>query len=401
MKSVQIKSTAKLAVVLIILGLVSCRKYNSMGFTAGTGAPTITSVHTYSKTLTTVDSITITSYDTTGKVTVTTQGGPTKIIAFDSLTTAGNLGQYYLISGTNLGSAVSVSFNGVSAYFNRALITDNSIIVAIPSNTPTFGTAANDTLTIVTLYGTVKYKFHIIPPPPTITSVSDYDFFSGSTITLTGVGFTGVTKVGLSGVTDVATITSQSETSLTLKMPTSTVNRANLVLTYGGGTVTTTQEFVDVDNAYQIFVKNSLQNGWYDNSWTKASPDISTAAFKTGTSSFVITYPAGGWQVEGFATGAGPVYNSAYTYLSFWIKGGTVDHTLNIESDQAVGWGQNSVNPIVVPASVWTYFKIPLNTLGLTGWKTGTQLTSIGFFLKGQSGDVNETYYMDDVVLVK
>ncbi len=386
---------------LIILGVSSCRKYNSLNFTPGTSAPTITSVHTLSKTDTTSSTDTVTTYDTSGNISTTVNAAPNQIEAFDSITDEGNVGQYYVIYGTNLGSTTTVSFNGVSVYFNRAWVSDKSIIVLIPSNVPTFGPQATDTLTVATLHGEVNYKFTVLTPPPTISSVSDYDFGAGTQITLTGVGFASVSSVGLTGTDAKCTIVNQSDAELVLQFPSATINRANLVFYYtsNGNTVTVNspQEFVDIDNAYQIFAKDNYQNSWNNNSW--ASPSgISTAAYKTGTASFQATFPAGKWQMEGFAANAGVAYSADYKYLSFWVKGGTVDHTLSIETFSQV---QADINHIDVPPSVWTYFKIPLSTLTLTGWAPGSSLTGLAFFLKGQDGDVDETYYFDDVMLVK
>ncbi len=171
------RNFCRIVVILIVSAAVSCKKYNSMGFTPGTGAPTISSVHTLSKTDTTVRYDTIVTYDASGNVTTTVRQAPTQVNPFDSVTTAGNQGQYYVIEGTNLGSTTTISFNGVSVYFNRAWITDQSLIVQIPSTVPAIGPAATDTLAVVTLHGTANYKFTIIPPPPTISSLTDYNFW--------------------------------------------------------------------------------------------------------------------------------------------------------------------------------------------------------------------------------
>src|ERR1700734_537431 len=176
---IQAKNLTLVFLVTVVLGFGSCKKYNSLGFTPGTGKPSIDSVTTLSKTLASADSIIVTTYDTAGNISTTSKAAPSQVIAFDSVTTAGNKGEYYVIYGSNLGSATAVMFNGVSVYFNRALITDKSIIVSIPLNVPTLGAAANDTLTVVTLYGSAYFKFTVITPPPTIASVSDYDFWGG------------------------------------------------------------------------------------------------------------------------------------------------------------------------------------------------------------------------------
>lgn len=393
--------------LLLMLSLmISCRKYDSLGFTPGTGKPTITSVHTWSKTDTTTTYDTTISYDASGNVIKTPVARTNKVGPFDSVTTAGNLGNYYIIYGTNLGSAVSVTFNGYTAYFNRALMTDQSIIVQVPSKTPYLPPLANDSLVVTTLYGKASYKFTILAPPPTPSAYSNYDFYAGSQITLSGVGFasvTGVTFGDVNGNTANVTIVSQNDSVMTLQFPSTTIVRGFLTFTYNPGatsqTITDKQELVDIDNAYQIFT-DDFQNGWSDGSWASPSGK-STNAAKTGNASFIASYPAGGWKIEGFSNWWPSLpYDPSYTYLVFWVKGGTVTHTLNIETNtSSAGYGQNSINPITVPPNVWTYFKIPLSSIDF--WKPGTTLQQLGFFLKGQNGDVDETYYFDDVMLVK
>ena len=71
------------------------------------------------------------------------------------------------------------------------------------------------------------------------------------------------------------------------------------------------------------------------------------------------------------------------------------------------GYGQNGNYPIVVPAKVWTFFKIPLGPPASTSatllnlWAKGTPSQQLGFFLRGQSGDVDETMYFDEVAFVQ
>lgn len=384
---------------------ISCKKYNSLGFTPGKAAPTISSVHTYNKSDTTTKYDTIISYDASGNIIKTLKLKPTRLNPFDSATTVGNLGNYYVIYGTNLGSTTKVTFNGYSAYFNRALITDNSIVVQVPSKAPYLPPLANDSLVVTTLYGKASYKFSILSPPPTVSGYSNYNFYSGSQITLTGVGFAGVTGVSIndaSGGTATTTIISKSDTVMVLQFPSTTINRGNLTFTYtsaGTKTITDVQELVNLDNAYQIFTDN-YNNSWANSSWS-GQAGISTSVFKTGTASFKGVFPKSGWKIEGFANWYPSLpYDASYKYLSFWVKGGAADQIVTIQTNtSSKGYGQNqNFNPITVPAGVWTYFKIPINSIDF--WSTGKTLQQLGFFIKGpDSGD--EVLYFDDVILIK
>jgi hypothetical protein len=256
------------------------------------------------------------------------------------------------------------------------------------------------------LYGKAAYKFAILAPPPTPSGYSNYDFYAGSQITLSVVGFaavTGVTFGDVNGNTANVTIVNQNDSIMTLQFPSTSIIRGFLNFTYNSGgtskTVTDKQEPIDIDNTYQIFT-DDFQNGWSDGSWASPSSK-STNAAKSGNASFIASYPAGGWKIEGFSNWWPSLpYDPSYTYLVFWVKGVTVTHTLNIETTtSSAGYGQNSINPITVPPNVWTYFKIPLNSIYF--WKPGTTFQQVGFFLKGLNGDVDETYHFDDVMLVK
>jgi hypothetical protein len=411
-----------MAAILILCAVVSCRKYNYLGFTPGTGAPVITSVHTLTKTDTVNANDTIVAYNSSGDTTLTIRATQTTTSASDSVTTAGNLGNTYVIEGSNLGSATSVSFNGVPAYFNRALMTDNSIIVAVPSTTPYLAPQATDSLKVTTLHGTAYFKFTIIPPPPTPTAYTDYDFWDGSQITLKGVGFASVTGVGLTGSSANVTIVSQTDTIMTLQFPSTATSRSHLVFTYSsvGNTVTTvaTQELIDLDNTTNIVFNNNFQNAWVDASWNGPSGITSGVAHGYGfTSSALGTYSANGWKIEGWANWYPSTADSNYTYLTFWVRGGVQNETLYVVGDQAPGgYGNAQANqklyyPISVPAGVWSYFKIPLGSGAgqFNYWANGAVAQQLGFLLEPASWypsgsgqvDVLESIYFDEAAFVK
>ncbi|HWC52869.1 MAG TPA: hypothetical protein VG676_04715 [Chitinophagaceae bacterium] len=413
------KNFYRMLAVLTVVALASCKKYNIIGFTPGSGAPTITSVHTWNKTDTSVYYDTVYTYDASGNIIQTIQARSNRIVPFDSVTNAGNLGWYYIIHGTNLGSASSITFNGLPAYFNRALITDTTLIVQVPSKTPYYGPQANDSLVVTTLNGTASYKFTILPPPPTPTSYSNYNFSAGSQITLAGVGFSSVTSVDILGATGSGTtsIISQNDSVLVLQFNATAVTRGNLVFTYNAGgnsqTQPATQELVDLDNAYQVFIDNSL-NGW--GSWSWGPAGTSTAKVKSGAASFAAQYGANSWWIDGFRNGGGGAtdglaYSPDYKYLSFWVYGGSADEKIYIEfgGGPAAGFNQNQVaaNQYDVPPGVWTYYKIPIgnlvwNNIANSGnWAANSSqpLSTVAFFMN--SNNVVEQLYFDDVILVK
>ncbi len=426
MKFIQLKNLNWVLSALVVFGFASCKKMNSTGFTPGTGTPVITSVRTLSQSV--VDSSrtnSVTTYDNTGVPTTVISSNYSPVIsAFDSTTTTGKLSSYYVLKGSNLGSTTKIAINGVSIYFNRAFNSDSNVIFQIPTNVPYVQPQAN-TIVVTTLYGSVTYKFTTLPPPPTITGLTDVDFIANSQITLVGKGFASVSAVSLRATKDPITIVSQNDSTLVMKMPASaTSTESTLLFTYTSGTNTGAQTastvlFYDLDNSYQIFVNSNLQNGWFNNSWTNPA-GLTTGVSHSGTASFALNFPAGGWQVEGMADWNTPgkfAYDPSYKYLTFWIKGGAADHKLVLVGDQMVGgYGQvqnanGYAGQIVdVPPTVWTFVKIPLcapstpfsktSTL-LNFWANGTPAQQLGFFLQGQPGDVNEVIYFDEMAFIK
>ncbi|ANI90262.1 hypothetical protein A9P82_13750 [Arachidicoccus ginsenosidimutans] len=411
---------------LLVAALISCnKKYDYMGYTPGKGAPVITSVYTMNKTVyydTTVT--THQSYDSTGSLTSTTDTTiANSTAAFDSATSVGSLGNYYVIHGSNLGAATGVYFNGTQAYFNRSLGTDQTIVVQVPSNTPYRAPLATDTLTVTTLYGTAKYHFTVLAPAPTINAtngVSDYDFTAGGIDTLYGVGFASTdnlfikgirTSIESNGIIDPVQIVSVNDSIMVVKFPQTDITQGNLVFAYTqtDGTKDTsisTTVFNNIDKAYQIFT-DATQNGW--GSWSWGPFNVSTSVYKSGSASGAMTFNGGAWWIDGFRQGGGGTtdglaYSSDWQYLSFWVKGGVMQETLYLEWGNS-GFAQTQTNPITVQPNTWQFFKIAIPTLmwnfGSTNWSANSSqlLSTVAFFVPGNT--VDETFYFDNVMLIK
>ncbi|MDR3696431.1 hypothetical protein [Mucilaginibacter sp.] len=414
---------------LALFGMASCKKQSGLGFTPGTGAPTISSVQTINKYKPDTVIQSTTTYNSSGIVTTVldTNLHHTSVMAFDSTTATGNLGTMYKINGANLGSATKLTINGVNVYYNRSLGSDNAIIFTLPTNVPYVQPQPN-TMVITTLHGSVTYKFTTLPPPPTILQVSDFDFWSNTQLRLSGKGFASVSAVKLVATGEAMSIVSQNDSTLVLKAPaSSSATESTLLFTYTSGSnanaqTASTTVFNNLDKAYNIVFNNSFQNGWGDNSWSGPSGIQSgTAHAVGGTASAEASFPAGGWKVEGFANWwPGFTYDPSYKYLTFWVKGGTVAHKLVLTGNQMVGgYGQVTVSNayaaqvINIPPTVWTFVKIPLTAPStaysqlsplLNFWANGTTANQLGFFLQsGQNSvaDVDETYYFDEVAFIK
>lgn len=298
------------------------------------------------------------------------------------------------ITGSGLGDMTSIVFEkgDVPASFNPVLNTDNAIIFRVPDTAN--GGVQNIILTN-RLGAQVKVPFNVVALP-LVNTASNYNFTADTEITLDGNNLADVTSVTLDGTTVSATIVSQTKKQMVIKMPATTVNSAKLVITNSTGPVTTSQVFVNLDNAYKIFT-DEYGNGFENGSWGPAS--VSAEFAKSGTKSFKAGYNKGNWSADGFANWNGIAAMPAYNFLSFWVKGASQDYTLYVTGDaRAGGYGNSDRSvPITVPAKVWTYFKIPMTTLEL--WKKGP-MKQLGFWIEGPEKQ-DEAFYFDDVILVK
>jgi hypothetical protein len=373
-----VSKTAWILPVAAILTVGACKKTGYLGYTPGTGAPTITSVHTLTKVDTVNTNDTIIAYNSSGDTTQTIRTTQTTTTAFDSATTSGNLGSYYVIEGSNLGSATTVTFNGIVAYFNRALSTDNSIIVSVPSSTPYIGPQAT-------------------------------------------VGFAAVTAVTLRGTlsgSSSVNFVSQSDTVMTLTFPATTVTRGVLAFAYNSGGTTLTalgnQELVDIDNAYQVFAGGAIAPGW--GSWSYDQVEVSNTQAITASTSYQMQYSSNGYKVDGLryesgTAAVGVTYSPSYTYLVFYVYGGVQTETLYVEfgGGASGGFGNgggNAINAQTIKPNQWNYFKVPISSLlwntTATNWAANSSqlLNTVGFYMNS-NGNVTEQLYFDDIVLVQ
>src|ERR1700743_152359 len=103
-----ISKTGWMLPIAVILMVGSCKKNDYLGYKPGTGKPTISSVHTLSKTDSSIVYDTIVTYNSAGVPSTQLDQKPFLPRPFDSAVVDGNLGNYYVIEGTNLGTATSV-----------------------------------------------------------------------------------------------------------------------------------------------------------------------------------------------------------------------------------------------------------------------------------------------------
>lgn len=307
-------------------------------------------------------------------------------------------GDMLTLKGSGLSDVRNIIFekDSVPAFFNPVFNTDNALLFRVPD------TASGGKQNIIFVKGSgATFTMPIfIKAFPSVTGVSNYNFVPGAQITLTGNNLEDVSAVVTADENTNVTIVSHTKKEVVLQMPAVSAGRVKLNITNASGTITTTQEFVNINNAYQIFT-DDFKNGFVNGSWGPAQ--VSSSVSKTGTASFAMTYMKGNWSADGFANWSGGLANleaQGYQYLTFWIRGGSSDHIYYLTADQRpAGYGNaDMTTPLEVPANVWTYFKLPLSSLKL--WSKGGNLQQLGWYIRGPE-DADQTIYIDDVIFIK
>ena len=145
----------------------------------------------------------------------------------DSTFTKATLGTTIVIMGNNLAGTREVLFNGFPAAVNPVYATATNLIIRIPDEVPTVGTAGNvsNELTVVNSAGETTYQFEVLDPAPVITAISNEFAQAGTTITIYGnffyqveaVVFPDGTEEGIAVTSGIAV--NENGTALTVSVP--------------------------------------------------------------------------------------------------------------------------------------------------------------------------------------
>lgn len=110
-------------------------------------------------------------------------------------------GTMVLITGENLQDISSITFNGMSAYFNPAYNTSTHVIVTIPGSTPSEATDPDvpNEIRIKTGHGEAVHTFTIDIPPPFIITLSNENALAGDSVIIYGANLWLINKITLPG----------------------------------------------------------------------------------------------------------------------------------------------------------------------------------------------------------
>lgn len=171
----------------------------------------------------------------------------------DSMIVAGSLGQVIAIIGENLSNVTAIKFNNNEATLNPCYITNNSIIVSIPSSIPTEIT--NKVYLTAKNGKTIDVDFEASIPAPVISNLNSLVFSEGQKLKLTGNFFVGTPErpitVNLPGGVSVE-VTSADYKTISFEVPAGGAGTGNLSVSTAYGTTNYTYKVNDIsgDNVY-------------------------------------------------------------------------------------------------------------------------------------------------------
>jgi RHS repeat-associated protein len=259
----------------------------SVSFAAGqTSIPfTVTAVASGSTTVT----VTLNGASAASQVTVTPP--PPTIASFTPM--SGPVGTTVTITGTNFVNVQTVTFNGVAAIFTITSAT--TITAVVPAGATTGKIVVSDSA------GTAQSATNFtVLVPPTVTSFTPTNGRAGTTVTVTGANFTGVSAV-MFGSIAATSFTVQNATTLTAVVP-ATATTGPFAVTTPDGTATSAGQFVMIPTQdMQLSVLPA----------TLAIPSSGQASFNvalTGSGGFTNVVTLG---VTGLPTGVTATFKSA------------------------------------------------------------------------------------------
>ena len=274
---------------------------------------------------------------------VTVQPAPT-ITSFSPA--SGAPGTSVVITGTNFTGATAVRFAGTTATYT--VNSPTQITAVVPSG------ASTGAISVTTPTGTAtsSSSFTVTAAAPSITSFSPASGCVGSTVTLTGTGFSGATAVTFNGIT-AASFTVSSATRITAVVPTGATT-GKIAVTGPTGTSTSATNFTVTQCAPTIV------------SFTPANGPIGTSVVITGD------------DFTGTVTVKFDGVNAAFTVNSDSQITATVPTgatTGRITITNGIGTGTSSTDFIVTSQPTITSFTPAVGPAGSTVTINGTNFT--------------------------
>jgi hypothetical protein len=313
----------------------------------------------------------------TGTISVTTPNGTagkdsfTYIYPAPTITaftpTQAAAGTMVTISGTNLDGVTSVSFGGVPAT-SFSIVTPGTITAVV-------GAAASGSVAVTSSAGAGSLGgFTFIPPLPVISSSAPANGGPGTTVTITGSGFTGTTAVSFGGT---------PATSFTVTSPTT------ITAMVGSGTT---------GNIYVTNPQGTAAASWFV--FVAPTPTISSITPLSAPPGTVITI------IGTNLTGANALTFGGAAAASFTVV--SPDTIKAVVGQGATGWvyvttpygtaGSPSQFTLTTPVATLTSFSPAMGTAGTTITITGTHLTNVAGVSFGGTAAASLSVYSDNAI---
>ena len=181
--------------------------------------------------------------------------------------TSGIVGSAVTISGNGFTGATAVSFNGTSATFS--VVNDTTITTSVPAG------ATTGPLTVSTPGGpavsATDFAVIVTPVPSSFLPTSGA---VGSTVTISGTGFTGTTAVGFNGTS--ATFSVVNDTSISATVPTGATS-GSISVTNPAGTGTTVGTFTVTSGGGSITFQDVRTGTSVSSSTVSTSTNVTSA----------------------------------------------------------------------------------------------------------------------------
>lgn len=236
----------------------------------------------------------------------------------DSLITGAYMANTVCLVGENLRSVYELYFNDQKAILNTSLITDNTLIVDIPSVIP--GVVNNKISLINKDRDTVFYDFNVLVPSPSITSMSNEYAMPGTVATIYGDYFIDDPNVPLKieiGNVPVTEITSIDRYAVSFKIPENAeMGYVNVESIYGNGK--STFRYMEEDGILFDFDDDgddaiAIYSGWH-------APNIGTIDKVTSLDGNYLIFQGdldnGAWNDTDFAFEYWPYGDGTTPYLN-------------------------------------------------------------------------------------
>lgn len=301
----------------------------------------------------------------------------------DKVVTQGVLENVYIIRGENLASLVSISFNGLPASFNAALLTDKIAFVEVPKDAPFLN--QNNKIVLENLFGSTSFDFSLL----TITGFTEGTANGKKVVNLLGGDFTDASSVTFVSGTEAtgldekpADFTVLSSGEIQAEVPAGVEQAFIFVSTSRGATASSDSYGFN----YSIYI-DTLNPEWTTSEWG-GTHDLASTEVALGN--FSIKSVREGWAGLTFTPSVKFDFDE-YEFITFSIYGtGAADDSVNLAINDFA-----AQLPVKLVPNEWTKVVIKLSDFYPNGGLPDV-ITRLDFQESSGTGLPQYIFYIDD-----